>query len=235
MAKTPRDVRIVAALTVTALVVWVLYLLDRSSWGRSAVSDYGTAFGPVLLFFVIPAGGLAAFWLRRRAAEPLSSARHRFVGLSAAFLAATWVSTWIPMIFWSVLFAEVAGHHWPINLREGPDTAFARRQFEDHFGFPPDGVSGLYARRAWEFGDGNTYRLKFQFQDPSTIEKIVVATGLQPVPDSELRAAWTVESEPPEWWPSSGFSGYDQAFQHPSRPRLWVDRASRTAYYRSSP
>jgi hypothetical protein len=228
--------RIHAGLNTIALLVWVLVVLERSSWGRSRVTDYGSALGPVVLFFVIPLGFIAIWQLRRRRSAPLSAARSRLVRrLSAVFLGATWIVTWIPMIFWTALVISVASHRWPINIREGPDTGYARRQFEEHFGFAPDAAFGLHGRRGWEFGDGNTYRLKFEFRDPAIVERIVEATGLEPVPESELKASWLIESKPPGWWPAGAFSQFDQAFHHSFRARLWVDRANGSAYYRSSP
>jgi hypothetical protein len=197
-----REVRLWTGLNALAAVVWVLLLLERSSWGRSPVSDYGSALGLVVLFFLVPAGCIAIWWRRRRRVERLSIGERRYLALSAVFLAVNWAVTWIPMAFWTG---------------------------------PPDDVHGLYGRRGWEFGDGNTYRLKFQFQDPSIIERIVGVAGLEPVPEPELKASWLIESEPPEWWASHDFSGYDQAFRRHSQPRLWVSRATRTAYYRSWP
>ena len=144
------------ALNAIAATVWVLLLLERSSWGRSAISDYGAALGLVGLFFLVPLGAGAVWWLRRQSPDPLSGGQRRYLRLSAAFLASTWVVSWIPMVFWAGLLGAIASHWWPLNVREGPDTAFARERFQEHFGFPPTAVDGLYCRRGWEFGDGNT-------------------------------------------------------------------------------
>ena len=139
------------------------------------------------------------------------------------------------MVFWIGIVSAIASHHWPINIREGPDTAFAMEGFRTHFGFAPDALNGLYNQRGWEFGDGNTHRMTFRFQDPAIIEGIVRAAGLEPASGSELTSGWVVESGTPNWWPQKGVSRWAQMFRHHSQPRLWVDRELGIAYYRSWP
>ena len=226
---------ICTALNAIALVVWALLFLERSPWGRSPVSDYGSAVGLVVLFFLVPLTGARVWWLGRRRREPSTGWRRRYLRVSVAFLAVTWVASLIPMLFWAGILAAVASQRWPINVREGPDTEFAKEGFREHFGFPPTGVDGLYYQRGWEFGDGNTHRMKFHFRDAAVIENIVRAAGLEPVPELELRDAWVVDSDPPDWWPRQDSSGDDQVFRRGSRPRLWVDREIGTAYHRSWP
>ena len=77
--------------------------------------------------------------------------------------------------------------------------------------------------------------MKFHFPDRAFLDNIVRFAGLESVPEGELQASWGVEFDTPGWWPQPGFSGYDQAFQRQSRPRLWVDVENRIAYYRSWP
>ena len=96
-------------------------------------------------------------------------------------------------------------------------------------------MNGLYCERGWEFGDGNTYRMKFRFRDAAIIGSIVRAAGLDPVHERDLGASWVVEVGPPDWWPEQGFSEYDQAFRRGSQPRLWVNGKTQTAYYRTWP
>lgn len=228
-------VRICTALNAIAVVVWLMLLLERTAWGRSPVSDYGSAMGLVALFFIVPIGGAGAWWLRRRKPEPLSVWTRRYLRTSAVFLGLTWVVSCVPTVFWSGLLIVGASHHWPLNIREGPDTAFAKERFQEHFGFPPTGVGGLYCQRGWEFGDGNTYRMTFHFEDPAILEKVVRAAGLDPMQEGELAASWVVESGPPHWWPGPGFSGYDLVFRRHAQPRLWVNGATQVAYYRSWP
>jgi hypothetical protein len=115
------------------------------------------------------------------------------------------------------------------------DRTAAGAAVEEHFGFPPIGVNGLYYQRGWEFGDGNTHRMKFQFQDPAIIERIVRAAGLEPEREGEVTPSWVVEVEAPQWWPKQGFSGNAQTFRFRSRPRLWVHRETGIVYYRSWP
>jgi hypothetical protein len=228
--------RLATALNAIAASTWILLLLERSGWGRSRVSDYGSALGPVALFFIIPLGAAGVWWLRRRDVEPLSRWRRNYLRLSSAFLAVTWAVSLLPMIFWAGLLSVQVSTMWPLNLREGPDTEFGQACFREHFGFPPDGVDDLYCRRGWEFGDGNTYRMRFHFGDPATLGRVVRAAGLVPVPETALVPSWGVELDPPAWWPRPGFAGYQRTFQAAqSRPRLWVDQANGIAYYRSWP
>ena len=227
--------RVCTALNAIAAGVWVLFLLELTAWGRSPISDYGAALGFVGLFFLIPSGAVSMWWLRRRRLEPLSASRRRYLRLSSAFLGTTWIVSCLPMIFWAGLLSLYLSTRWPINLREGPDTEFARARFEEHFGFSALGIDDLYCRRQWEFGDGNSYRMRFRFHDRATLDRLVEAARLTPR-QADLSESWVVELDPPHWWPERGFAGHQQVFQalH-GRPRLWVDEANGVAYYRSSP
>lgn len=226
--------RILTALNAAAALVWTLLFLERTSWGRSRFSDYGSALGPVALFFLIPAALAVVWWLGRKRPEPQSRWRRGYRLASAAFLGLSWAASILPVIIWAGLFGHVMSERWPFSAREGPDTVFARARFQEHFGFPPAGVDRLYCRRSWEFGDGNTYRMKFRFQDPAVIESIVRVAGLQPLPAGDSASAWVAESDPPGWWPKQR-PGSAQGFHRSSRPRLWVDREARVACYRSWP
>jgi hypothetical protein len=222
------------AINTVAVVVWLLLILEWSSW-NSPLSDYGSAWGLPALFFLIPLVGVQVWWRRRRRSLPLARGARRYVLASIGFLTVTWVASWVPMIVWLGILSTIASHRWPINLREGPDTTFAKYGFQDHFGLAPERVNDLYYRRGWEFGDGNTHRMRFHFRDPAIIDSIVRALGLKALPEEESTPIWVIESEHPEWWPSQGVSRSARVFQRHSRPRLWVDDETSTAYYRSWP
>ena len=49
---------ICTALNTIAVVVWALLLLERMSWGRSPIADYGSALGPAVLFSSCRSPGL---------------------------------------------------------------------------------------------------------------------------------------------------------------------------------
>jgi hypothetical protein len=228
--------RVCTVLNVIAATVWLLFLLERSVRGRTPISDYGAALGPVVLFFLIPAGAWGAWSLSKRRPEPLTIWARRYVRLSTVFLATTWIATCLPMVFWTSLLGLFFSTRWPINLREGPDTQFARAQFEEHFGFPATGLDDLYCRREWNFGDGNGYRMRFRYQHAATVDRLVESAGLVPGEQNTLGSSWLVELGTPTWWPERQFAGYQRVFHAPhGRPRLWVDETTRTAYYRSWP
>jgi hypothetical protein len=223
------------ALNITAVGIWALLLLEVFSSSKSSISDYGSALGLVVLFFLIPVVWVRNWVGRRRRPESPRGWERRYLQLSTAFLAATWVVSWIPIAFWIGIAGTIASQRWPINMREGPDTEFAKEGFRMHFGFSPAGVDDLYYQRGWEFGDGNTHRMRFHFEDPAVIGRIVRAAGLEPASGRDLTATWVVESDPPDWWSRDGVSKPLQIFRRHARPRLWVDVGTATAYYRSWP
>jgi hypothetical protein len=228
--------RVCTALNAIAGTVWVLFFLERSIWGRSSLSDYGAALGPVVLLFLIPQGALSIWWLKKRRPQPLTTWPRRYLHLSTAFLATTWVASCLPIVFWTGLLSLYLSTRWPINLREGPDTQFARVQFEEHFGFSATGLDDLYCRREWDFGDGNIYRMRFRFRDAATLDNLIERARLVPSEPSNPSGSWLVELESPKWWPGPDFTGYQRVFEATrGRPRLWVDETSRIAYYRSWP
>jgi hypothetical protein len=229
-----RGLQIVAVLNAMAAVVWILILFDRTA-RRGTLTDYGPALGLPALFVLIPLGGIGVWRLTRGRKPPLDVRRRLYLWLSGLFLAATWVLSLVPAVFWGGLLGLQVTYLWPVNLREGPDTSFARELFQEHFRITGDGIDDLYCRRGWEFGDGNTYRMRFHFRDAAALERVVRAVGAEPLVDTG-GAFWIIEADPPAWWPGPSFTGYQRVFRvGESRPRLWVDDANRIAYYRSWP
>jgi len=218
------------SLDLLAVLVWILFILERNPHTRSPISDYGVLIGLICLFFLIPLGALAIWLMNRKGKGPITAGKRTYFALSKLFLTISWLPSFIPIVFFMAIFEP-----WPLSLRQGPDTAFAQHRFEKVFTFTPlPSITELYCQESWEFGDGNFYRFKFRFTDDAVVQKIIDTLRLEPVLESETNASWMTEGSPPSWWPKPGPLKYQGAYRAgKSKAGLWVDRESRIAYYRS--
>ena len=229
--------RLYTGLNLLAGLVWVLFVFETIPRTASPVSDYGVPVGLAFLFFALPLAAGAIHLLGRRSKEPLTTSRKAYYAFSKFFLAVSWLASCLPMLFWAGILLEALSGVWPFSMREGPDTAFAQRCFEKHFGFPPPAsVQELYCAQRWEFGDGNTYRGKFRFTEAAVAERIARTLALERLSAGETQSSWIRESSPPAWWPGPRSVRFQQAYRRGTSPaRLWIDREDRTVYYRSWP
>jgi hypothetical protein len=225
------------ALNLLAALLWILIVFEITSRTRNPISDIGVPIGLISLFFLVPLGAVSIWLLNRRRKESIPSSRKTYFLLSKIFLFISWLPSWIPMIFVAGIFSLGVSHTWPFSLSEGPDTRFAQRCFEKHFGLArPSSVKELYCRESWEFGDGNTYRIRLHFTDDPVVEHIVKTLSLEPLAKDAADPSWVREASHPSWWPSPGLVRYQEAYRRGnSSARLWVDRESRIMYYRSWP
>jgi hypothetical protein len=229
--------RLYTILNLLAALVWILIFVERTSRTRNPISDIGVPIGLISLFFLVPLSAVSIWLLTRRRKEPIPRSWATYFLLSKIFLFLSWLPSWIPMIFVAGIVSLGVSHTWPFSLSEGPDTRFAQRCFERHFGLArPPSVKEIYCRESWEFGDGNTYRIRFHFTDDAVVEHIVKTFGLEPLANDEAHASWVREASPPSWWPSPDLVRYQVAYRRGrSSVRLWVDREGRLMYYRSWP
>lgn len=134
--------RLNLGLCLAAGFVWLCFALERLSPVRFALADRVVPAGLGVLFFAIPCGLATLAWLRRGPRAPLAAAQR--CGRAASFIFL--VLTWVPAAGLAVTVAALVPL-WPLTLREGPDSAFAREGFRRLFGQdPPATVQGLYYR-----------------------------------------------------------------------------------------
>lgn len=189
-------------------LVWTLGLVALASPIRIPLADRGVALGMLALFLVLPTAFVWLWRVERRRTAPRSGARKAYCIASRSFLALSWLPTWIPVLFWIAVWQP-----WPISLREGPDTAFARKGFVRLFGAPPSGaVHEIYYRV-----DGPrdpTFFLRCEGVDRARLDGVVQRLGLEPTAVAELRAS-TVGGRPPGRWPQDVVEpdGFDAMFQ----------------------
>jgi hypothetical protein len=170
---------------------------------------------------VSSATALAVGWWLRRRRLAVRVAAAVAAGLGTACV--VWAST--VGLFLAALF-EV----WPLSLRQGPDTAFARECYAEFLqGPPPEGVTEIYCRREWGFGGDDVYSLRFTFRERSTVEEVVDRLDLLEVPESERGRRYL---NGPGWWPQKDELWRARGvYQRRGIEFLWVDFESMDAFY----
>lgn len=144
-------------------------------------------------------------------------------------------------VIWTVLTTMWLGHlgaayvflvePWPLSVRQGPDTGYARAGFERYLAVaPPADVSGITYRDEWGFGGDSIHSLRFRFTERSTIAGIVERLRLGRVPDHE-RAALRYLGEPGWWPPEERLDGLDEAYRRSGVDFLWVDGETGEAFF----
>lgn len=120
---------------------------------------------------------------------------------------------------------------WPVSLRQGPDTTYAKEAFERQLGDPPGlGITEVYAREEWGFGGDGIVSIRFHYRDDAFPEELRAALALEPL-DTEARAIARVLAGP-GWWPSAAvLRGLRDAWGRAGVETLWVDRGARLAYF----
>jgi hypothetical protein len=106
----------------------------------------------------------------------------------------------IYILGWS-LFLIPLFEPWPLSLRQGSDTSFARNLYEQTPRHPlPTGVPNLDARAEWDFGGYTIYSIKFNFTDNRLIQNIGATLRLEVAPKNEIKTLRILSG--PKWWPS---------------------------------
>jgi hypothetical protein len=120
---------------------------------------------------------------------------------------------------------------WPISLHQGPDTAFSRSCLVQVLGTPPpDGVSRVYCRQQWRFGDERVISVRFSYDSQATVRSIVSQLQLRLVGASERSSVRRLDG--PGWWPAQ--AALDRAreiYQRGGIDVLWVQPESNDAYF----
>jgi hypothetical protein len=88
---------------------------------------------------------------------------------------------------------------WPLSLRQGPDTEYARSCYARHLSpSPPDRVTHIYCREEWGFGGDSIYSIRFSFRDESILPELIRHLRLERVdPKNQAHVRYL---HGPSWW-----------------------------------
>jgi hypothetical protein len=214
--------RLVTALDALAVLVLALFLVERSAWANP-VSDYGVPLGMVALFLALPPAAVAWAWLARRAPRP-TPGRQLYYAISKLFLTVAW----LPGAFLALLLLFVV-QPWPISLRQGPDTDYAREGFQRHLRLPPPPEVDDLHYRGEGIGDA-TYWIAFRCSDPALVERIAQELGLKPV-EGEIRELEDPYARRSVWWGRDEGVSPEAAWSLGEVYYLWHARAAGRVFY----
>jgi len=75
---------------------------------------------------------------------------------------------------------------WPLSLRQGPDTNYARSCFERHLEeVPSPTVVEVYCREEWGPHGDSIYSIRFSFDHHSEVERLAKRQGMYRVEDPD--------------------------------------------------
>ena len=233
------------ALNGGAAITLLFVVLDRSPATRFRIADFGALYGSLLLFVLIPLGLAGVLLLTFLARRRSSKGRRIYVAASSLFLVGAWLFTANPMIVLIRLWQP-----WPLSLKQGPDTDYARDEFRRAFGFEvPPSVSAVHARRVAIMGEW-TQHVRFSFDDPMLVEDIVERFDLVRITEEDRSGSLVgfvrVRSAPASWWPVARVNAAEVVYVDPDtlafargEPQgtrvsriLWLDATGRTVFYK---
>ena len=202
------------------------------------------------MFFLVPLLLALVFLMGRRPKDPVSRGQKIYARASYGFLALCWLALAVPAIFWGALFIS-AREPWPLSLRQGPDTDHAKQGFKRLFGFAPDDSQSPLNFYSFNVRDAS-YFITFRYDDPDLIARIAAARDLVNAPieaRDDARFGLRTHRTQWSWWRPDEINATDRLFvDRPTAEKiagtrawnsptgysriLWVDEATRTAYYR---
>ena len=210
-----------AYIAVTAL----LYLWEVSPF-RCRISDHGFPLCFDSLFLIIPVAA-AGLWIgNRRCRKEHSRTTRLYFGASRILFALVWLASCAPIAFYVAIIQP-----WPLTLRHGPDTDYARRGFESLVGFaPPPSISNIYYRVDEGFRDSG-YRLRFRCNDGAVVTQVLTRLQLQPTNNPTMGLL----SRSPKWWSEKTQRKELLQFAREQPGKyywyLWYDPATGTVWY----
>ena len=176
-----------------------------------------------LFFFVLPLVNFGCKWKH--------SAEQRVKMFAARIL---FLLVWMPAFAAAMLY--VATEPWPISLRQGPDTGYARSGFREHIGYSAlSSVSELYYK-ADDLGIDSRYQLRFKTSDAELVDRIVERSQLSESVDKGSTSSYHA-GPGPEWWEAesekrknarsySRGAGTNNRYWH-----LWYDESTGLVWY----
>ena len=241
---------VVTGLNLVVATVLALFALEKSAATRGLVSDGLLVVSILAAFLLVPPALGLLLWLGRRPGPPPSASLRFYTRASVGFVCVGWLLIALPALFWGAILLR-AWEPWPLSLRHGPDTAYAREGFQELFAAPvPEGLSALHFY-SFNVRDAS-YFVRFDYDDPAAIDLVVRSKDLVAVPTSarrDTRFDLRAHRSHLAWWPPERINetqtiyvdrptGDKIAGRMPWDSRvgrtrvLWVDERSRTAFYR---
>ena len=192
MISRPRLVRVGYAAVIVYIVLTALLIFLENTRFRSRFTDQGAPFCMISLFFIIPVAIITLWFVNRKFRKEHTRPQRALMHAAHAFFFVAWLFSCFPVVF----FVGIT-QPWPLTLRHGPDTGYAREGFTTHAGFaPPSSVSRIYYRIDSGWLDV-CYRLRFKVSDPAVVQRIVRHRKLA---ESEEQKMGLPFSRAPKWW-----------------------------------
>jgi hypothetical protein len=138
---------------------------------------------------------------------------------------------------WALLFGAALAalfEPWPLSLRQGPDTEYARACFERQLRRPPPpGFVDLYCRQEWGFGGDSVHSIRFTYPEDLAAAAVARHLGMDRVGEPDRSTLRYLRGPP--WWPSRAeLSGLPRVYRRGPYAVLWMDPVSRTGYYQKA-
>jgi hypothetical protein len=179
-----------------------------------------------IAFITVLVGGVVFYRLHRRSF--LSRLLYSLLASSGALLG-------IGFVLIGAFYAALV-EPWPLSLRQGPDTDYARSCFERHLEkVPSPTVVRVYCREAWGPHGDTVYSIRFSFEDHSQVERLAQLQDMYQVEDPDRRGYAYYRG--PSWWPTEAewFALPEAyAYRQYDEEHLWVDPAARIAYFQKA-
>ena len=241
---------LLTGLNILAGVAALRFVLDDVLAMRRLVDEGVMVLLIFTVFLLVPLIVLVVYLLDRRGASVRTRTQRIYARLSVAFLAVCWLVTAPPALFWGTLIIA-AREPWPLSLAQGPDTERARAGVVSRFGADAAGAMSSVYLYSSSFRD-SSYFARFAYADPGVIEQVADRKDLVRVPiatRNDRRFDVRAHQNRWSWWDPDEINRSDTLYvDRPTsekiagdRPRnqpigfsrvLWVDRITRTAYYR---
>jgi len=193
----------------------------------SRFTDHVAPFCLMSLFAIIPVAGLALLILNRNCRQEHTKGQRAFMHATRALCAIGWLFSCFPV----VLIVGIT-QPWPLTLRHGPDTGYARDGFAKHTGFPPpSSVSEIYYRMDEGWMDVG-YRLRFRASSPEVVQRVIAHHDMTRADKMKMGL---FSSRAPNWWREKrGKKGLECYFREQPGSYywyLWYDPQTGVVWY----
>ena len=226
MISRPNAVRIGYTVINAYIAMTALLYLWEVSRFRCRISDHGFPLCFFSLFLIIPMATAALWMTNRKCRKEHSRAMRFYFGVSRMLFAVVWLASCVPITFYAAIIQP-----WPLTLRHGPDTDYARQGFERLIGFPPPAsISNIYYRADEGFRDSG-YRLRFRCYDGAIVTQVLTRLQLQQTNNPTMG----LHSRSPKWWTER--TQHKELLQYAREQPgkyywyLWYDPVTETVWY----
>jgi len=181
---------------------------------------------PVLVI-AIPLTGIATKWLVKSEPGAATYENDRYVGISQLVTVLSWIGSvlLIALVIWVF-------EYWPVSLKHGPDTEYARTGFRSYFGIDPgQSTERLYFRKFLFWQTNETYAA-FHYRDREVVDQILrtfeMERSTEPQSYGMLRRQF-----PARWLDKSKDDAFllSEYYRAPYGHVAWVDTEDHVFYY----